>query len=206
MNNKQKYFVVFLITCAIFGLSIFLSSYINAKKIDNLQNDQNKLAVDVLSSETQYNPSEIASCDTTQSSLTDDISKLADKITFTEQTSANAVDLLLLKKQYSILEIKDFLLSKKIAEKCHKNVNTILYFYDTKKACTDCEKQGYVLDLLRQQNPDVKIYSFDYTLDLSSIKAMSKVYKINGLPSLVVNGKTLNGFQPIEQIGLLIGK
>lgn len=208
MNNKQKYFVVFLITCGIFATSWYLSSYINSRKIDDLQTTQNKLAVDVLSSETQFSLLEDASCtDVNQPSLTEDINKLADKINFTEQNSSNKEDVLLLKKQYSILQIKDFLLSKKIAEKCHKKINTILYFYDTKKDCSDCEKQGYVLDLFRQQNPDVKIYSFDYTLDLSSIKAMNKVYKIGGnLPSLVINGKTLNGFQSIEQVDLLMVK
>ncbi len=85
---------------------------------------------------------------------------------------------------------------------CGKKFISILYFYGNDKTCTDCEKEGFVLDALRQKYPLLRVYSFDNSLDLSTIKALRGIYKIDGtvLPALVVEGKTLTGFQKMEDI------
>jgi hypothetical protein len=47
----------------------------------------------------------------------------------------------------------------------------------------------------------LRVYSFDYNLDLSAIKAMIAIYKVeDNLPALVINGEVHNGFKTIEEI------
>lgn len=204
----QKYIIVFILTCGIFASGWYLSSYINNKKINQIKDIQNKIAIDILSSETQFALLEELSCqDVDNSILSKEIADLAGKITYSEQNVGNQEEVQLLKKQYTILQVKDFLLSKRIRERCGEKTNTIFYFYGNKDTCVDCVKQSYVLDALREKYPEVRIYSFDYNLDLSTIKALTSIYKIqNNLPELVVNGKTVSGFKTVDELEILLPK
>lgn len=208
MKGFQKYFFVFLVTCGIFAVGWYLSSYVNNKKINQIKDIQNKIAIDILSSETQFSLLEELSCqDLSNSVLSKEIATIADKISYTEQTTGNRDEVELLKKQYTILQVKDFLLTKRIAERCKQKINTVFYFYGSKDACSECVKQGYVLDALREKYSALRVYSFDYNLDLSTIKALNSIYKIqNSLPSLVVNGKTVSGFKTVEELEILLPK
>jgi hypothetical protein len=81
----------------------------------------------------------------------------------------------------------------------------ILYFYSNSGDCADCEKAGYALTALRQTYPSIRVYSFDYHLDLSALTTLEKIEKLNGtLPAFVVNGKVVYGFQSIEDFQNLI--
>lgn len=208
MKGFQKYIYTFIITCVLFGSAWYASSYFSARKIDEVKTIQNKVAVDILSSETQFSLLEELSCqDLNNSVFSTEIASLAEKINYAEQnlSAQNEVDIL--KKQYTILEVKDFLLTKRVGERCKQTPVSILYFYGTDATCTDCVKQGYVLDAIRSERPDLRVYSFDYTLDLSTIKALRSIYKVSGaLPAVVINGKTYQGFQSLEQIRALLPK
>ena len=208
MKGFQKYFFVFLITCCIFAVGWYLSSYVNNKKINQIKDIQNKIAIDILSSETQFSLLEELSCqDLNNSILSKEISTIADKISYSEQSVGDKEEVELLKKQYTILQVKDFLLSKRIAERCKQKINTIFYFYGSRDACADCVKQSYVLDALREKYSTLRVYSFDYNLDLSTIKALTSIYKIeNTLPALVINGKTTLGFKTVEDVETLLPK
>ena len=65
MNNNidwKKYLIVFLITVALFLTAISLSNYFGNQKINQLKTIQDKIAIDVLSSETQYSLLSELSC------------------------------------------------------------------------------------------------------------------------------------------------
>lgn len=68
----------------------------------------------------------------------------------------------------------------------------VLYFYKTDD-CTDCEKQGYALTALREKYPGLRVYSFDYGLNLSAIETLIRIYKIKDteLPALVQEGSLI---------------
>jgi hypothetical protein len=109
---------------------------------------------------------------------------------------------LYLKKYYSLLEIKDYLLTKKIYARCGTKSAFILYFYTTAENCSECQRQGLALSVLREKYPELRVYSFDYSIDLSAVKAMLQIYKIEDtkLPALVVDDNVLTGFQSIESL------
>lgn len=208
MKGFQKYFFVFLVTCGIFATGWYLSSYVNNKKINEIKDIQNKIAIDILSSETQFSLLEELSCqDLNNSILSQEIATIADKINYSEQNVNAKDEVELLKKQYTILQVKDFLLSKRISDRCKQKIHTVFYFYSNKDTCVDCEKQSYVLDALRQKYPSIRVYSFDYNLDLSTIKALKSIYKIQSdLPGLVIDGKTMSGFKTVEDIETILPK
>jgi len=203
MLNWRKYVIVFLITLGIFLIAIYLSNYFNNKKIDSLKSIQDRVYIDLLSSETKFNLLEELSCtDVGTTFLSEELSALASKITFSENNRIGSQDEIdELKRYYSLLEIKDYILMKRVKDRCGQKSVFVLYFYADKNNCPDCEKQGYVLDSLYEQYPEFRVYSFDYNLDLSALKALISIYKIkDDLPALVINGRVYNGFQSVEDI------
>ena len=79
-------------------------------------------------------------------------------------------------------------------------------FYTTAENCTECEKESLVLSSLREKYPELRVYSFDYSTDLSAVKAMLQIYKIKDteLPALVLDDKLLTGFHGIEELETVI--
>lgn len=207
-SNWKKYSFVLIITVAFFIGAWYLSGILNQEKVDRLQTTQDRVAIDVMSNETQFDLLQETSCQdiaksaTSGTYLSSELSTLADKIAYGEQNLNAPEQLLLLKKQYTLIEVKDFLLVKRISERCKITIPTILYFYNTKNACEDCVKQGDVLDAFRRTRPNVRVYSFDYTLDSPTVRALRTIYKVEGqlLPVLVINGKTYNGFMSLENL------
>jgi hypothetical protein len=205
-HDWKKYIIVFFITATIFISGLWISSNLNSKKIDQLKNIESNISLDLLSSETQFNLLQEISCkDISHTVLSSELNSLASKISYSENNiGIENVDVISLKKSYSLLEIKDYLLMKKITERCGEKSAFILYFYKNDD-CSDCTKQGYILTSLREKYPDLRVYSFDYNLDLSAIKTMISIYKVSdSMPALVVDGKVYNGFKTSEEIEELI--
>jgi glutaredoxin-related protein len=204
----KKYFITFFITAALFAGAWYASVYFNNKKITALTNAQKQATLDVISSETQFALLQTLACQDTNNTLLDnEIGSLADKITYGEQNFSNQAQLNELKQQYTILEVKDYLLTKQISQRCKQNIVTILYFYKNANVCPDCVSQGYVLDALRQQYPQIRSYAFDATLDSSTVRALLTIYKIpTTLPALVINGKLQTGLLSLDDIKKILPK
>lgn len=194
-KHTPKYILVFLLTLGIFASAWFVSTAINERKFANLKAAQDKVSIDILSSETEFELLKEEACDARPTSVfSDELASLADKIAYSEQNVATPGEISLLKQQYTLLQVRDFLLTKRVAERCNQTPLSVFYFYGTKEGCDDCTRQGYVLDALRQERPEVRVYSFDYNLDLSTIKALRSIYNISDtLPAIVINGKTYQG-------------
>lgn len=201
-NDWKKYVIVLFITLTIFGTGLWFSNYLNNKKINQLKNIESKISLDLMSSEVQFSLLQEQSCkDVSGTILSSELNSLADKISYSENNiGVNDTDVVSLKKYYSLLEIKDYLLMKKMRERCGEKSIFILYFYKNNN-CDDCTKQGYVLTALREKYPELRVYSFDYNLDLSAIKTMISIYKVqDNLPAIVINGKVYNGMKTLEEI------
>ena len=201
-NDWKKYIIVLFITSTIFIFGLWLSNYLNNKKVDQLKSLESSISLDLLSSETQFDLLQEISCkDISSTVLSSELNSLADKISYSENNiGVKNVDVISLKKSYSLLEIKDYLLMKKITDRCGDKSIFILYFYKNNN-CVDCTKQGYVLTDLRQKYPNLRVYSFDYNLDLSAIKSMISIYKVpDNLPAIVINGKVYSGLKTVEEI------
>jgi hypothetical protein len=199
----KKYLLVFALTCAVFLTGFLLSNYLSNAKVNSIKDTEDQISLDILSSEAQYQLLEQSSCSVVSGSiLSDELNTLADKLSYAEsQEGFNSADVKSLKQNYSLLEIKDYLLMQQIYQKCSASPASILYFYSNKGDCPDCTNQGYVLTALRQEYPELRVYAFDYNLGLSAIDTLISMYHIPSvLPALVMNGKVYAGFQSIDNI------
>ncbi len=201
--NSKKYIYSFVITVIIFATAIYLSNYFGQKKLAEIRSIQDKIAIDILSSETQFSLLEESLCkDVGVGSLSTELGNLENKLTYTEnERGAKDPEVQTLKRYYSLLEIKDYLLMNRISEKCKKTPLSIIYFYSTDDSCPDCQREGFVLTKLRETYPELRIYSFDYNLDISAVKTLISIKKVKGeLPAIVIKDKTSYGFQSIEDL------
>lgn len=196
-----RYVVSFIITAALFGTVFFVSNLATNKRLDEMRSIQDKITTDLLSSETQFALLSTAGCmEDGNSILAPELGEMGERLSFMEdQLGTDNADVIGLKKYYSLLQIKDYMLMKELANRCHTKPVTIVYFYTND--CEDCMKQGYVLTALAQKYPSLRIYSLDAGLDLSAIKTMQTVLKVpDTVPSLVINGKVYAGFKSIEEL------
>ncbi len=203
----KKYILAFIITAIIFGVGMYINSKLDEKRYAEIQNIQDSIALDLLSSETQFSLLQESSCKNFgESVLSGELNSLSEKLAYMETNDPDNKEITYLKKYYSLLEIKDFVLMNRLSEKCKTKPISILYFYGNKEDCPECEKMGFVLTYLREQYPDLRIYSFDSNLSLSAIDTLKSVYKVDSraLPALIIGEDTYTGFRDIDAVKTLI--
>lgn len=212
VNNRtvrlSNYAMAFLITALIFATALYASNYFNNQRIAQIQATQNNIAIDILSLETQFALLAEHSCrDISEDSvLSSEIQTLAQRLSYLEsQTGVNEEELIRLKRYYSLLQIKDLLLMQEVANKCDLNPVFILYFYSNLGDCDLCEEQGYALTGLSHTYPQLRIYSFDYNLDLSALQTLREIRNVGDeLPALVIRDETYYGLHTMEDIERLL--
>ncbi len=206
--ETKKYVLSFIITAMVFLGALFISNRSSERRLAEIKSIENKIALDILSSETQFALLKESSCKAIDhsTSFSEELNDLARKLSYMEENLGNEnIEVLNLKKYYSLLQVKDYILVKQVNEKCGIKPITILYFYSNEGDCTDCKRMGYVLTKLREEYPELRIYSLDYNLDLSVVKTMNSLFGVkNTLPALTIREENYYGFKSIEDIEKII--
>ena len=199
------------ITILIIATVIYAINYLDRQRLAELSVIQNQLATDTLSIETQFSLLENAPCEDLASGteLSEEVSTLGDSLAGAEaRLGAKNEQVIELKRQYTLLEIRDYLLTKRLNTVCNIKPTVVLYFYsNTPGSCTNCEKAGYTLSYLRQTYPALRVYSFDYNLNLGALKTLIKVERVKPtFPAFVINGKSSYDFTTREEFEKLFPK
>lgn len=192
------------ITVALIATVAYAINYLNRARVNELSSIEDQIAIDTLSLDTQFSLLEAAPCDSVASSTTL-IGKLADlgsRLSYAEsQLGADDQQVVRLKQQYSLLEIRDYLITRKLAEACGTKPVTVLYFYSNEGDCPDCDRAGYALSYLHDTYPSLRVYSFDYNIDLGAMQTFIALNKIrDSLPAFVINGKKIYGFTSLADL------
>ena len=200
----STYIVAFVITALIFATALYVSSYFNDKRIADIQATQDNISIDILSLETQFDLLAEHSCrDISENSvLSNELRPLASRLSYLEnQPNVNQEELVRLKRYYTLLQIKDYLLMQKVTQKCDIETVFILYFYSNEGDCEECEEQGYVLTGLGTRYRELRIYSFDYNIGLSALQTLIDINNVRDeLPALIINERAYYGLHTIEDI------
>lgn len=192
------------ITILIMSTVAYSVHYINQQRLGEINTMETRLSTDTLSLETQFSLLENAPCEdiTTGTTLSQKLSNLGDKLSFTEgRLGSDNPQVLELKKQYTLLEIRDYLLIQKLSKTCDITPVVTLYFYSNAGDCASCDRAGYALSYLRQTYPRIRVYSFDYNLNLGALKTLIQVEKVKPkLPAFVIQGEQHYGFTSLTNL------
>ncbi len=206
--NYKRYLLAFIITSTIFVTTILISNKLSEDKLLQVRAIEEKMSIDILSLETQFELLQELSCGqiTESTILSSELNTLGSKLSYMEgQLGTNDPEVIRLKRRYSILQIKDLLLMRKVIDKCDIAPTVVLYFYSNDGNCSACKRQGYVLNKLSNDHDDLRIYAFDANLDLSALRTLVRINKVGAsLPALVINGKTYNGFKSLSDMKVLL--
>jgi hypothetical protein len=191
-----------------FGI-LYISNIFTSKRIEEVRSIEDKISLDLLSSETQFALLKDSSCKAIDHStaFSEELNNLTQKLSYMEENlGVDNTEVISLQKYYSLLQIKDYLLVNQVKEKCSVKPITIIYFYSNKDGeCDDCVKEGYVLSKLRDDFPELRIYSFDYNLDLSAVKTMVSIQGVrNKLPALIIRDEPYYGFKSAGDLESII--
>lgn len=198
------------ITVAIIGTVFYAVELLNQERVRELRAIEDQLATDTLSIETQFALLEEAPCEETPDGtlLATELGDLGDRLAFAEESAgADDPEVLRLKERYTLLQIRDYLLTKRLAESCGTDPVIALYFYSNDGDCPDCDRAGYALSYLRQTYPALRVYSFDYHLDLGALRTLIAVEKVKAdFPAFVIDGRTRYGFTDLPALEALFPK
>lgn len=202
--------IALAITIALVGTVFYAVELLNQERVRELRAIEDQLATDTLSIETQFALLEEAPCEETPSGtlLAGELGDLGDRLAFAEERAGtNDPEVLRLKERYTLLQIRDYLLTKRLAEACGTKPVIALYFYSNDGDCPDCDRAGYALSYLRQTYPTLRVYSFDYHLDLGALRTLIAVEKVNAdFPAFVIDAKRSYGFTTLEEFERLFPK
>ena len=210
MIDWKKYVAVFFLTLGIFLLAFILSDYLNNKKLGRLEDIYQQIYTNVLSTETKFSLLRFASCQEAVSNisfedeLTVELNGMAKRVKYMEsQLGSDNPNVTLIKTQYSLLQIKDYLLVRELATRCKEKTSVFMYFSDPSCA-EDCNKQSLVLDEVSTLYPNIRVYWFDRTLQTPAMQTLLSMFQIQSSPSLVIDNKTYTGYKSVADIEKLI--
>jgi thiol-disulfide isomerase/thioredoxin len=109
-----------------------------------------------------------------------------------------------IKKEYMLVSLRVWLLSTIAKDKCKKDIVPILYFYSS--SCSDCIKQGSILDVVRNETPSIAVFTIDLRLDEQIVNTIKETYNITKTPALVIHNKVYETLMEPEMIRVAIGR
>ncbi len=111
-----------------------------------------------------------------------------------------------LKRDYSIMQVRDYLVFEQISRACNQPLSQIVFFYSN-EGCPACSEQGAVLRELKRANPAVLVYALDVDIGTPITRALTQALEINSYPAMLVDGRVVSGLKNQQELlALLAGK
>ena len=197
--------MAFIITLLIFFFGVSLGSNIAQENLSMLEKELRGVRLEQESTELVMAltlEDSLLLCNTPLEKLTSTRGKMGKSLVKLEKDLGKLhPEVIEQKKQYAILQIREYLILKRMENACEKTIPTILYFYSNHGDCLNCEAQGYILDEIHlNEKKPVQIYSFDIHSNTTLVNALMRQYTVKTAPTLVLGGKTLSGFRQKEEI------
>lgn len=208
--SKNKYFFAFVITLIVFSLGLLLGLVVESKRIQLIEVQDQQQKLDFSSLQSQYQLIDLfgeeKNCDALKKTFEESITNLGQSRVklekYLESSNLNKKEFNLLKREYTLAQINFWLLTKKTKDICQMEHSVILYFYGSDAQCSDCADQAYVLTYLKDKL-GVHLLNFVFDAQLSEeplIGILKKTYGVTKYPTLIINGKKLEGFVSKETI------
>ena len=197
--NWSIYLIGFVISSLIFGMGFWFGSQIEKDVSEGLRKTMDATRSGIVSIETMMALENDSSFCTF---FLDEMSKfdretfdLGQKIGYMEERKEIDPQL---KADYMSLELRDYLLAKKINARCGSNATLVLYFLSS-SSCPDCLDQGNELTKAREQD-SLKVYSFDLDVNNSLTGSLKQMHDVTRYPTLIIGDKKYEGHLTSQDI------
>lgn len=201
--SRARYVAAAIITAIIFLLGMFVGFTVEGKRVNVMQDMYVEQQVNFASSQMQYNylqSSGELNCPAVYTVFYNNIKDLdTARIrleTFRQDSKLNTESFELLKREYTLEELRYWMLAEQAKKVCSQDLVRVLYFYSTDDECPSCSEQGFVLDYLKKLFGDkLLIFALDAKLDEPMIGVLMKQYNVTSFPGIVIESDmSSNGF------------
>ncbi|MCF7860799.1 hypothetical protein K9M79_01020 [Candidatus Woesearchaeota archaeon] len=213
--SSDKIIVAAVISVLIFILGISLGVILTNERVNWLDevNKEQEVAYQSVQLQAYFLSSILnnnASCSVLHATLEDTIADLdysLDKLVEYDKDSRIKKDEFdLLKRRYTLDNIKYWLMAKQAKDICEKDLVLVLYFYSGEN-CSICPDQGVILTYFKKKLND-KLLVFPIDVDMADdepmIKLIQKAYKIYQYPTLIIDGIKYEGVTQKNDLGNII--
>lgn len=210
MEVKKGIFAKAAVAVAIiFGMALLFGYYVESSayaytesKLGDLQEGMESSLLFSMFVQT-HNDSE-SMCVVLKNQLDDSAQKTYDIYGALEQSKSTSIfgNYDVLRKKYFLANMRFYLMLKSYILSCNDtSMAPILFFYSTYNECPACVAQGQVLDEVRAECKNVRVYAFPAdTEEVSLIKAFKAYYGINTVPALVIQDNTYSNLMSKDRI------
>lgn len=200
--NYSRLTAALSITLLVFFSGFVGGYFLTSGKVTQLTELQNEIYTQSLSLDALFDLASENLCDEEGLiPINNQLNELGDKLTIIEEDTERSLESQLLANQYVALEVKHFLLINEINQECGEKYSTILYFFSPdRNECSSCAAQGALLTEVKEQKPDLMIYSFNWNIDSPVVDRLLLDYDINNIPTLMINGEKFEGILGTQEI------
>lgn len=208
--NKTRYVAAGIITIAIFLLGLMLGLVTEGKRITYVQDLFDRQRAEFSSSQLQYayvsSLNSQDACPAMYDVFFNNVKNLDETAhrleTYVKDSKLNDESFNVLKREYTIEQLRYWLLSKQARELCNQDVVRVLYFYSDDAQCADCNNQAFILDYLKKLLGDrLLIFSLDATFEQEPMIGILKTqYNITEYPTLIVEDTLVSGLSSRDEL------
>ena len=204
---KQALITMILLVCVVFTIGVILG---NAWKSSDSSQASKVLRQSELDTESFLVEQELfesfeTSCDLAQKrigALSEELWKLGKVLGAQDaKQKLGEEDYSQLKRKYHLMQIRTYILDKKVQTECSSKTNVILFYFNQKDEAS--AQQGKILDEL-VESYDLHVFAIEYDYS-KELLFLQDYYDITSTPALVINYKqTITGLTSKEQITPLL--
>jgi hypothetical protein len=112
-----------------------------------------------------------------------------------QESRLNDATFELLKRDYTLEQLRYWMLSGQSRDVCDEDVVRVLYFYSTDEECPRCGDQAFVLNYLKGLLVErVLIFAIDAQLAEPMVDVLERQHNITSYPTLVIEDDAVPGF------------
>jgi len=210
MVTMNRYLLAASITIAILAVVFAVISFLDDSRVSILNRD-----IDTLNTQSEssrilffynqvFSPTENkAFCEVTNKSAT--LRSNEGDLFFSKLAEYEQANLLsnyeTLKKKYILNRVELWLYTTLQVKTCDTNFVPVLFFYSTKPPCPECLVQGEILEEIRNQCPNVKVFALATDEGVDLVSLIQAQFNVAATPSVVINNKDVfSSLTPKEKI------
>ena len=206
--NIKRHLTALIITALIFIVGILIGLNLTNERIKSTENFARIQKADYDSLQLQYLYLQKGSCPVLEKTLEQNIQDLEAQRARLEDyvKDSDAEEFKLIEREYTLSEIKYWLLAKQSKIDCGSDAVSVLYFYsDAEGQCKDCSAQGTILSFLKEQFKDrLLVFSIDVNVEDPMLSILKKTKEVNDLPTLVIEEDSYSGLLEQEKLKTII--
>lgn len=208
--NMNRYVLAGTITLAILAVVFAVISFLDDSRISVLNRDIDELNTQSESSRLLFFYNQVFSpaenkafCEVTNKSAT--LRSNEGDLFFSKLAEYEQANLLsnyeTLKKKYILNRVELWLYTSLQVKTCDSNFVPVLFFYSTKPPCPECLVQGEILEEIRNECPNVKVFALATDEGIDLVSLILAQFTIAAVPSVVINNKDVfSSLTPKEAI------